>query len=87
MKTKGNLISLISVISILLVSMAMTGCGTLLYKPDESVIKSMSFQEAKNKAESLYAQIQRGGNLKVLRITWRFPAQDGKAIVTSMLCQ
>ena len=65
MKTKGNLISLISVISILLVSMAMTGCGTLLYKPDESVIKSMSFQEAKNKAESLYAQIQRGGNLKV----------------------
>lgn len=66
MKMKGKLISLISVIFILLVGMAMPGCGgTLLYKPDEAVIKSMSFNEAINKAETLFPQAIPQGKLKV----------------------
>jgi Uncharacterized protein containing caspase domain len=44
----------------------LTGCGgTLAYKLDESVIKSMSFQEAKDKVESLFAQTCVGGHLEV----------------------
>jgi len=44
----------------------LTGCwGTLLYKPDNTVIKTMSFQEAKDKAESLFVQIVPRGSLRV----------------------
>jgi len=50
MKIKGNLISLISVIFILLVSMVMTGCATLSIEhiPDASAGRHINTSEAKN---------------------------------------
>ena len=50
MKIKGNLVSLISVIFIMLVSMAMTGCGTPLhnaaYRGDINAVKTLIEQGA-----------------------------------------
>lgn len=45
--------------------MGCSSMGTFLYKPDESVLKSMSYRQAKYKAESLYKQINPKGNLQV----------------------
>lgn len=41
------------------------GCAPTIYTPNQSVLQTMTFQEAKSKAESLFAQLLPGGNLKV----------------------
>jgi len=49
----------------MLILVLLAGCGTVHYKPDDTVMKTMSFTEAMDKAESLFLHTLPQGTFKV----------------------